>query len=227
MTEPSPALSASSPLAPARTRSGAGDDRGPGVLAAQIPTALVAFRLAAAPMLAWDAWDGAASTLFVPLFFAAFASDVLDGIVARRIGVSTAELRMADSIADISLYGTICACVAWIHPGLVEACALPIAGFFLSYALWWVVNLLRYGKPSSYHTYLAKTWNVSLCVATLIIFLGGSSFAIALAIGVAAGLGVLRNLEEITMSAILPEWTHDVPSLAHALRLRREQRGEA
>ncbi|HET8575770.1 MAG TPA: hypothetical protein VFO18_01630 [Methylomirabilota bacterium] len=32
--------------------------------------------------------------------------------------------------------------------------------------------------------------------------------------------GVASNLECIAMTLVLPRWTHDVPSLGHALRLR-------
>jgi CDP-diacylglycerol--glycerol-3-phosphate 3-phosphatidyltransferase len=41
-----------------------------------------------------------------------------------------------------------------------------------------------------------------------------------LTLSLAIALGIIHTLEEIAMTLILPEWTHDVLSIVHALRLR-------
>jgi CDP-diacylglycerol--glycerol-3-phosphate 3-phosphatidyltransferase len=35
-------------------------------------------------------------------------------------------------------------------------------------------------------------------------------------------LGIVSDLEGLAVSLVLPEWRHDVPSLVHAWRLRRQ-----
>ena len=183
-----------------------------------LPQLLIAFRVAAAPLLAWDAWDGSVGRWYLPLIFAAFVSDVLDGVIARRLEVSTETLRMADSLADIVLYVTVAAGVWWTHPDLVRDQSASLIVFAVSYAIWWAVNLARYGKPSSYHTWIAKVWNGCLCFTAIGIY---SLEDAGLLLMGAAWLGVLRNTEEIAMSLVLPRWTVDVPGLWHALRRAR------
>lgn len=182
---------------------------------AEVPWLLVALRLGCAGAILADGVDGRYSRAFVPLVLVGFFSDVFDGIVARRVGCDDARLRMADSLVDIGFYGAIAATVAWVRPELVRAHGPGLAVFFAVYGLWWAVNLARFGRPSSYHTYLAKTWNVSLAATAIAVGLGGGDRMLPVAIA----LGVARNLEEIAMTMTLPRWTHDVPSLVHALRL--------
>ena len=62
-----------------------------------IPGILVALRAAIAPFLLWDAIDGTISVWFIIGYLVGFFSDIFDGVIARRIGVSTAQLRQADS----------------------------------------------------------------------------------------------------------------------------------
>jgi phosphatidylglycerophosphate synthase len=183
-----------------------------------IPAALVVLRFLIAPYLLWDALDGETGTWFVVAYVVAVLSDILDGVIARRLGVSTAELRQADSWADVCLYICVAASVWLVHPDVAIAFRIPLLSVVLAQLLWLAVNLVKYGKPASYHTYSAKLWGVTLCAATVALF-GFNTAGIAL--WLAIGVGILHSLEEILMTLILPQWTHDVLSLVHALRLRQ------
>ena len=185
----------------------------------QLPIALVFLRLAIAPCLLWDALDGQVTRWFLVGYIVAVLSDIFDGIIARRLGVSTATLRQADSWADVVLYVCVAAAAWLVHQDIVLAFRVPLLLVITAQALWWVVNLVKYGKPASYHTYSAKLWGITLVAATLSLF-GFNSGGIAL--WVAIVVGIAHTLEEIAMTLILPSWQHDVLSLAHALRLRRE-----
>ena len=77
---------------------------------------------------------------------------------------------------------------------------------------------LKYGRKASYHLWSAKAWGVALFAGAtaLLSFDGGSAwFALML------WPGVIENLEGLAVTAILPTWTHDVPTLIHAVRLPR------
>lgn len=185
----------------------------------RLPMALVLLRVAIAPCLLWDALDGYITPWFLVGYVVAVLSDIFDGIIARRLGVSNATLRRADSWADVALYLCIAAAAWWVHPDLVLAFRLPLLTVVAVQALWWLVNLVKYGKPASYHTYSAKLWGLTLLVATLALF-GFNSGGIAL--WVAILVGIVHTLEEIVMTLLLPTWQHDVLSVVHALRLCRE-----
>ena len=105
-----------------------------------------------------------------------------------------------------------------VHPDVVIAFSHGLSAVVGIQLIWWVVNLAKYGQPASYHTYSAKAWGLSLFVATIALFgfgYGGLTLSLAIAVG------IIHTAEEIAMTLILPEWTHDVLSILHALRLRQ------
>ena len=185
-------------------------------MVAHIPAALVAFRALVSPLLIWDAWDGTVSGWFLAGFIAAFLSDVFDGMIARRLGVSTPRLRYADTWADIALYVCVLASAWLVHRDALLALGWPFALLLASTLASWSADLLKYRRLSSYHPWSAKAWGVTLAIAIVALF--GWSYT-GWAMWLMIGVGVLSNLECIAMTLLLPRWTHDVPSLVHALRL--------
>ena len=186
-----------------------------------LPLALVIFRLLIGPFLLWDAIDGKISVWFIVGYVAGFLSDIFDGIIARRIGVSNAQLRQADSWADVGFY----CCVfgsAWLtHGDIIIAFRWPLLSVVFAQLAWWIVNLIKYGKPASYHTYSAKFWGITLCIASLALF-GFNQGGLPLWLTIIAG--IIHTVEEIVMTLLLPEWTHDVISIFHALEVRKKLR---
>lgn len=183
-----------------------------------LPTVLVVSRFLISPFLLWDALNSQTSIWFIVSYVAAFISDIFDGVIARRLGVSTAQLRQADSWADVCLYLCIAASVWLVHPDVVIAFSMPLLLVVFVQLLWWAVNLVKYRKPASYHTYSAKLWGLTLFVAVIALF--GFNYAGA-ALWVAILVGIIHTVEEIAMTLLLPVWTHDVLSIVHALRLRK------
>ncbi len=186
-------------------------------MTAWIPGALVAFRALVSPLLIWDAWDGTVTNWFLAGFVAAFLSDIFDGIIARRLGASTSRLRSADTWADIALYVAALASAWLVHREQLLGLGWPFALLLASTLVSWGVDLLKYKRLSSYHPWSAKAWGVTLAIAIVALFgWNYTGWAMRLMIGV----GVLSNLECIAMTFLLARWTHDVPSIVHALRLR-------
>jgi CDP-diacylglycerol--glycerol-3-phosphate 3-phosphatidyltransferase len=184
-----------------------------------IPSGLVLFRFLIAPFLLWDAWDGDTSVWFLVGFTAAFVSDIFDGIIARRLGVSNSKLRQADSWADTCLFSCIFVS-AWLgYRDILIAYKLPLLMVIFAQIVWWIVNLIKYGKPASYHTYSAKFWGITLFIAIVSLF--GFNYA-GIALWLTCIAGTIYSLEEIAMTLILPVWTHDVLSIFHALKLRQQ-----
>ena len=183
-----------------------------------IPAALVVLRFLIAPLLLFDAFSGFGRVWFMTGFAIAFLSDIFDGVIARRLGVSTASLRRADSWADVCLYLCVSAAAWLLYPDEIKACWLPLSLVVALQGVWWVVNLAKYGQPASYHTYSAKLWGMMLCVATIALFGFNYGGITLILVGV---VGIVHTVEEIAMTLILPRWTHDVLSIVHALQLRQ------
>lgn len=178
------------------------------------PIALVGLRVVIALLLLWDGFDRQTEPFFVAAFVVAFLSDIFDGVLARRWGVSTAGLRQADSWADVCLYSCILVCFWRVYPNVAIAYRLPLLAIGLAQLLWLLVGLVKFGQPASFHTYSAKFWGITLGVAIVMLFGLGSAAGLGLAIGV----GILHSAEEIAMMLVLREWQHDVLSILHALR---------
>ncbi|MEG3895681.1 MULTISPECIES: CDP-alcohol phosphatidyltransferase family protein [unclassified Microcoleus] len=184
-----------------------------------IPGILVALRAAISPFLLWDAIDGTISVWFIIGYLVGFFSDIFDGVIARRIGVSNAQLRQADSWADVCFYICVFASAWLVHRDVVIAFRVPLLAVVFVQLAWWMVNLVKYGKPASYHTYSAKFWGITLFIATVALF--GFNYA-GIPLWLAIISGIIHTVEEIAMTLLLPEWKHDVLSIFHALKLRRE-----
>ena len=183
-----------------------------------IPSLLVIFRFVIAPFLLWDALDGTTTIWFLIGFITAFISDIFDGIIARRLGISTAKLRQADSWADVCLFSCIFISAWLVHRDILINYQIPLLTVVFAQLIWWIVNLLKYGKPASYHTYSAKLWGITLFVAIVALF--GFNYA-EFALWLTCLVGLIHTIEEIVMTLILPECEHDVLSIFHALQIRQ------
>jgi phosphatidylglycerophosphate synthase len=184
-----------------------------------IPWLLVGLRFAIAPLLVLDARDGKASSVFLFIYIVAVLSDIFDGIIARRLGVSTIRLRQTDGWADICLYLCVAISTWLVHPSVILSFQLPLLIAISFQMSLFAVSLVKFGQFPSFHTYTAKAWGVSLLVAVVSLFGFGNSAALWVAIG----LCLINSLEEIVMTLILPQWTHDVLSIVHALKLRESR----
>jgi phosphatidylglycerophosphate synthase len=181
-----------------------------------IPSLLVGVRLAIAPLLLFDALDHHTGLAFVVGYILAILSDIFDGIIARRLGVSTAQLRQADSWADIFLFLCLAMSTWLVFPEVILRFRLPLLIAVAAQLSLFSLSLIKFKKFPSFHTYTAKLWGLTLLVAAIALFGFGNAQPLWLAIAFCW----INSLEEIAMTLVLPEWQCDVLSLFHALNLR-------
>lgn len=183
----------------------------------QLPNVLSAARIVASPVLVALAAVGALPA-FTWLLVLALLSDIADGLIARVFRLQSQLGALLDSVADTlllfaSLYG-----IWTFHADIVEEHA--VAGLVLVGA--WVTEnlaaLLRYGRLSSFHTYLSKAagYLLGIFIGVLFVF-GFEPWLLYLAVGVS----VAGNLEELILLALLPEWRADVRGAWWVMRERR------
>ena len=185
-----------------------------------LPDALSVFRLAMVPVLGVLAWHGLASVFLVALV-ASLASDVVDGWLARRLGCASPRGARLDSWADLATYASLPLFAGWLWPDVLRAQSVWLAVALVAYATPMLVGWLRFRRLTSYHTWGAKLTAVLMGVAALLLFSGGPAWPFQVAV-VAL---VLEGLEELAITALLPTWRADVPTLWHALGLRRSGAG--
>ena len=188
----------------------------------QIPWVMSAGRALLGPvMIAGEAcgWSGVMTAWLV---VTALVSDIFDGVLARRWQCDTAGVRLFDSMADTVFY--VCAAIAlWIgvpqvwraNAGLLAVLVgLEVARYGLDFA--------KFGKPASYHSYLAKLWGLVMASAVVMVFASGRTSVL---IPLALGLGIACDLEGLAMSLMLPVWRKDVKTLPVAWQLRGQMVG--
>jgi phosphatidylglycerophosphate synthase len=184
-----------------------------------IPWAMAAARALMGPVLIVGARSGWNGLALAGMVLSALLSDIFDGVLARRWGCDTASVRLFDTLADTVFY--LCTAVAlWFGRGHVLRGYGPLlVGLAVFEAARFAFDGWKYGKPASYHSYLAKTWGLVLASGIIAGFAMGRTNVL---VPVALWIGVACNVEGLVMSLMLPVWHRDVKTLGAAWRLRRE-----
>jgi CDP-diacylglycerol--glycerol-3-phosphate 3-phosphatidyltransferase len=180
--------------------------------------ALTVLRLLLAPVLVWLVYSNAAGIAFAVVILAAFVSDYFDGVIARRVGVATVELRHFDSRADLVFYATAAWAVWRMHPDVARSVAVPALIVIALDVARHAFDFAKFGKDVAYHAWSSKVWGLFLVIA-LVLLMG---FGLASPwVAIAVVLGLVAQVEGLLISVVLPTWTHDVPTLVHAFRIRQ------
>lgn len=187
---------------------------------AWIPHGLIGLRLAAGPLavgLALAAGSAAARSCAL-LLAVGVLSDIFDGVVARRLGMVTARLRMLDSRADVIFWLSMMAAILILHPRIWTALWLPAVALALLEALAHAISFVRFRHEASTHHLLSKLFGLGLWLLFTLLMLGGQAGPLLWAV---FALGVASQAESSAIMLVLPYWRTDVRGLGQALALRR------
>jgi len=188
-----------------------------------IPWAMAAGRALLGPVVIVGercGWSGAA---LAGMVVAALVSDIFDGILARRWACDSPAVRLFDSMSDTVFYLCVAIAISIGHPQVWHGNAGLLAVLMGLEALRLVLEFWKYGKPASYHSYLAKAWGLVMAIAVVGVFAWPGAAAL---LPVALGFGIACDGEGLAMSAMLPVWRRDVKTLRAAWVLRKELEGD-
>lgn len=186
------------------------------------PNVLGMLRLAGTPALVALAWLDR-DRAFLWLLIALWLTDWIDGKLARLLDQRTAFGARLDSVADAAMYAALALGAWWLHPDVLRQEAMWLAAAGLGYVAALFVGFVKFGRMPTYHTRGAKTCWLLVGVAAILLFAGGPSWPVRIALIAVT----LTNLEAIAITAVLRRPRSDVPSLYHAWRIRRVGRGAA
>lgn len=186
-----------------------------------IPFGLTLLRALLAPVVLWLGFNGGSATAFAACLIAALLSDYFDGVIARRLGVATPGLRRLDSAAD-SLFYLACVAVAWhLHPDAIRERWPELALLAALEVTRYVFDLIKFRREASYHMWSSKFWGLCLFIGFYALLVNGHTGWL---VSLAVYSGIAADLEGLLISVVLPRWQTDVPSLVHALSLRKAAR---
>jgi CDP-diacylglycerol--glycerol-3-phosphate 3-phosphatidyltransferase len=144
-------------------------------------------------------------------------SDVFDGIVARKLKISTDKLRVQDTIIDLFFYVSILYFLILSEPQLFRENKFILISILCLECLMYCLSLVRFKKIPSPHAIMSKFWGIYIVIEFTLILqeINGTHFAIALYIG------LIVHLDRVLIYLLLKKWEHDIPSSYHAYLLRK------
>lgn len=179
-----------------------------------------AYRIIAAPVLlvllflGWREW-------FAIMLLVSYATDAIDGFLARRLNLSSARGAQLDSIGDqitlvIGLLG-----IAVFETAFVVEYVGWIFLAFVPYLIQMVLAFVKYGRATAFHTYLAKLSAILQAVFILTALFWHPIIPLFFAVLV---IGILETLEEITLIFMYDVWVEDVKGYYWALKDERRRK---
>jgi phosphatidylglycerophosphate synthase len=185
-----------------------------------VPILLTGLRALLAPVVVLLSLFAPLPQAFAVCLVAAFLSDIFDGVLARNLGIATANLRRLDSVADTLFYAA-CVFAAWhLYPAAITQHVGSLMVLGILEVMRYGLDFLKFRREASYHMWSSKVWGVALFAGFFgLLALGSSGLAVACAIYV----GIIADIEGLLISLVLPRWQADVPTLVHAWRVRHAE----
>lgn len=160
-----------------------------------------------------------AKTVISILLVVGLLTDVLDGIIARHLKISTAHLRQLDTKIDRIFWLSALFTLMLIHPAFLIEHWIGLSILLLLELSAWVIGKIKFRNSISFHSLLSKFWAISILITFIDVLPDGKanfSFSITF------WYGLLAQIDIIFIAFILPEFQCDIPSSWHASKIRSQ-----
>jgi len=156
--------------------------------------------------------------LAITLLSIGLLTDVFDGIIARRLNISSEKLRRLDSSIDQVFFisvavATYIQCPDFFKTNLIK---LIILGAFE--ASTYVLSYIKFKKEIATHSIGAKIWTITIFASLVEIMVHCESVVL---FEICFWIGLATRLEILAIVFTLKQWTNDVPTIYHAIKLRQ------
>lgn len=145
-------------------------------------------------------------------------TDIFDGIIARKLNISTQRLRRLDSTIDQIFFISVVIATYIQSPEFFKLNAIKLMVLFGFESLTYLICFLKFKKEIATHSIGAKIWTLFIFATLVQIIFQGESY---LFFNICFWFGVLTRLEIIAIILTLKKWTNDVPTIYHAVQLRQ------
>ena len=148
--------------------------------------------------------------LIVILMAIALLTDIFDGIIARKLNVTSEKLRIWDSNVDLFFWLATIVSIFYLNFNFVWENGLWIGSIILLELLSYLISFIKFKKTIATHSILAKFWTITLLLFLIDLCLNGSS---QVPFFICVGLGIISRIEILLIIVNLKKWTTDVPSI--------------
>lgn len=156
--------------------------------------------------------------IIITLIVLGLLSDIFDGIIARRLNISTQKLRRLDSSVDQVFWVAILVSAYIVSPLFFRTNLVLIMIVVLLEAACYAISFIKFKKEVATHAIASKIWTLVLFATLLQVIAAGNSIVLFY---ICFSLGVITRLEIIIILFILKDWTNDVPTVYHAVLIKK------
>ena len=153
------------------------------------------------------------SVYIITLIVLGLISDIFDGIIARRLKVSTEKLRRMDSGIDQVFWLCIVTASFIMYPSFYKDNWLQIVILIVTEGFCYLVSFIKFRKEVATHAIASKLWTLVLFATLIQLIATGNSIIL---FQVCFYLGMITRLEIIIMLFMIRQWTNDIPTVYHA-----------
>lgn len=157
-------------------------------------------------------------SIAVGLITFGFLSDIFDGIAARRLNIPSQKLSRLDSATDEVFWLSVAAATYVQCKGFFLSNSIQIVLLLASESLTYIVCFVKFRKEVATHSIGSKAWTLFLFATVIQVVLTCNSSGL---FQICFYFGILTRLENIGIILLLKTWTSNVPSLYHAILLRK------
>jgi phosphatidylglycerophosphate synthase len=147
-------------------------------------------------------------------------SDIFDGILARRFKISTQKLRRLDSTVDQVFFISVVIATYIQCPNFFKTNSIKLAILLVFEGLTYIFSFIKFKKEIATHSIGAKIWTLLIFATLVQIILQCQSNVL---FNICFWIGLITRLEIIAILLILKNWTNDVPTFYHAIKLRQNK----
>ncbi|WP_455169086.1 CDP-alcohol phosphatidyltransferase family protein [Aegicerativicinus sediminis] len=177
------------------------------------------YRIVVSPLLVIFIWFDL-RLYFTWFLLISFCTDMIDGYLARKLNLISPRGSQLDSVGDqITLVVGIIGIYSF-ETEFVKANLVLILIVFMPYFIQMVYAYLKYGRATSFHTYLAKLSAILQGIFVISSLFFSPSYALFYAVIV---FSLVETFEEITLIYMYDNWASDVKGIYWALRDKRRQ----
>jgi CDP-diacylglycerol--glycerol-3-phosphate 3-phosphatidyltransferase len=152
-----------------------------------------------------------------------YATDGIDGFLARRLKITSVRGSQLDSFGDqITLVMALVGLIVF-EPEFIRENLLLIGVAFVPYILQMIIAYWKYGKATAFHTYLAKLSAIIQSVFIIYLLFFEPVYWLFYTMII---LGVLETVEEITLIFMYDKWAENVKGVFWAIKDERRLKSD-
>jgi len=181
------------------------------------------YRIFAAPFLLGLIWFDQ-RIIFAWLLSVSYATDAIDGFLARKLKITSARGSQLDSFGDqitliIGLVGLF-----YFETDFIKTNLTLVLIALIPYIIQMLIAYFKYGKATAFHTYLAKLSAVIQSVFVLWALFFSPEYSLFYTMLI---IGLVETFEEITLIFMYDNWASDVKGIYWAYRDKRQMKKPA